>query len=146
MMLEPFFLLDRPVALALALLTVLLLHSLGKAWLHYLQHKRPFPGVPMAKGSNFLFGHFGAVTKKGSFQESSRILEVDSANEFGQTGFWVFHLPFLSVNSVIDARTVLNNEHERQPPTLFKHFSKNFLGEKNLLTINGREWKFHRGM
>ena len=136
---------DGPVVLALSVLAATTLYALAKAWHHYLETKKPFPDVPMAKGGHFLFGHISAILSGDNFQETFKRVEVDSANEYGQTGFWVMNLPFLVVNSVKDARTVLNSEHERHPPKMFKHFNRNFIGERNLLTINGREWKFHRG-
>ena len=134
-----------PMALALFVLGVTTLYLLCKAWRRHLETKKPFPNVPMAKGSHFIFGHAGDMLSADNFQEAFKRIEVESANEYGQTGFWVLGLRFLSVNSVQDARTILNSEHERHPPKLFKHFNRNFIGERNLLTINGREWKFHRG-
>ena len=134
-----------PVTLALFVLGATTLYLLGKAWRRYLETKKPFPNVPMAKGSHFILGHAGDILSTDNFQEAFKRLQVDSANEYGQTGFWMLGLPFLSVNSVQDARTILNSEHERHPPKLFQHFNRNFIGERNLLTINGREWKFHRG-
>lgn len=136
---------DGPLMIALSVLGVTTLYLVAKAWRHYLETKKPFPNVPMAKGSHFFFGHAGDMLTADNFQEAFERIEVDDANEHGQTGFWVLNLRFLSVNSVQDARTILNSEHERHPPKLFKHFNRNFIGERNLLTINGREWKFHRG-
>jgi cytochrome P450 len=109
----------------------------------YLETKKPFRDLPMAPGSHFVFGHIH-IMLGDDFKDTFQRLFIN-ANEYGQVSFWFFRYPVVGVSSVKDARTVLAAEHERHPPRLVKHFSRQFIGEKNLLFINGKEWKFHRG-
>ena len=80
---------DGPLMIAFSLLGITTLFLLGKAWRRYLEAKKPFPNVPMAKGSHFFFGHAKDMFTADNFQEAFQRINVDSANEYGQTGFWV---------------------------------------------------------
>ena len=105
-----------------------------------LEAKKPFAELPMAEGSHWLYGHI-RIMLGDDFRVAFKRLFMNSANSNGLVGFWFFGLPVLGVSTVRDARTVLAAEHERRPPALVKHFSRHFIGEKNLLMINGKEWK-----
>lgn len=70
------------VAVALTLLTSVVL--LCRRFKSYLERKKPFPELPMPPNSHILFGHMRDFKKP--FQEFLRIVSVDHANEYGQTG------------------------------------------------------------
>ncbi|CAB9512410.1 Leukotriene-B(4) omega-hydroxylase 2 [Seminavis robusta] len=132
------------ILLAVAVVAATAIYVAFKQLRRYLENKKPFAELPMAKGNHFIFGH-GSALFTGDFRKAFKTLGEDSANEYGQVGFWFVGFRFLTLSSVKDARTVLNAEHERRPPWFMKHFVRHFVGEKNLLMINGKEWKFHRG-
>jgi cytochrome P450 len=134
---------DGPTAVAVALVIVPALYVAFKVLRRYLEETKPYSELPMAEGNHFILGHARMLVSSDFVQSFKQL--VDSSNEYGQTGAWVIGLRWVSVISVSDARTVLQAEHERRPPRLLKYFNRHFIGDKNLLLINGKEWKFHRG-
>jgi len=135
---------DASAALTLFAIVVSSLYIFYRVYRRHLETKKPFQELPMAEGNNWIFGHARDLIASSNFDEAYRRVFVDSANKYGQTGYWAAYFRGVSVLSVQDARTVLNTQNERRPPLLARHFNRNFIGDKNLLIINGREWKFHR--
>lgn len=106
-----------------------------------LENKKPFEKLPTPDfPSHWFWGHAKGLMAE-DFAEAFKRLSVNNANEFGQVGFWFMRFKMLSVASLKDARTILSVEHERRPPKIAKHYVGHFIGEKNLLFLNGKEWK-----
>jgi cytochrome P450 len=106
-----------------------------------LENMKPFAALPMPGPSHWLFGHFFLL--QGDFREGQRRM-VDSANEYGQTSYWLGNTRTVAVIHWQDVRAILHAEYERSHlPLVTKHLNK-LLGAKNIGLLQGREWKVHR--
>ncbi|CAB9512407.1 11-oxo-beta-amyrin 30-oxidase [Seminavis robusta] len=112
----------------------------------HLQTKKPFSGIPMAPDSQWLFGHLHLLfAADNNFEEAMTTIHK-STNEYGVTGLWVGRHPVLSVSNVDTARMILQTSSQRHPPAVLKRFLAKFVGNCNIVTLNGAEWKFHRNI
>lgn len=94
------------IVAATAVIALTMLYLVARWTRRYLENMKPFEELPMAKNSHWIFGHAGMLmTGQKNWQETFNVLGVDSANEYGQTGFWVFNLRMVNVNNWKDART-----------------------------------------
>jgi cytochrome P450 len=132
-----------PVALALLLAA---LTGLYLAWYQLrrnLESKKPYDNLPMPSNSHFLWGH-QVFLQNREFQQNNSIMMVDHGNEYGQTGFWLWNMPAVSITDWRDARAILRHEYQRRRVFFYvKHFNM-FLGSRNIGILQGREWKLHR--
>ena len=108
-----------------------------------LEAKKPFAQLPMPSDSHWLYGHLKILYGRNFPNQIYQICS-DCANEHGQTGYWLAGKPTLSVLNVQDARTILLKESYRATIPLVYHYIARAVGEKTLIALNGREWKFHR--
>ena len=110
----------------------------------YLEAKIPVAGVPMAPRNHWLYGHTRQTHGRDSFPESFLDVFCRHADEHGRTGFWLVHHPCVSLMHIEDARHVLKVEYQRTRVPIVSHYIAKVIGPKNLLFLNGREWKQHR--
>lgn len=132
---------DAPTVLVTVVVGVQMLYTFYRALRNHLETKKPFNDIPLATGTSHWFWGNAKEFFAEDFTEGIKRLTVNSANEYGQTGFWVLFHKWISVRSVKDARTILSVEHERRPVRLARHYVGLFVGVRNLLFLNGKEWK-----
>lgn len=96
----------------------------------------------MGPNSHWLFGHAFRLLSS-DVRESMRWAK-SCTNKQGHAAFWTATRPTLYVFNWQDAKTVLNKEHSRiRPKLLTRHIAK-VNGERGLLALNGKDWRFHR--
>jgi hypothetical protein len=122
---------------------VALLYAFWSLWVRpHLENKKPFAALPMPPPSHWLVGHFPLLM--GDFREGLRRVALDSANDYGQTGYWLGSARTVAVTHWQDVRAILHAEDlRRKLPLVTKHLNK-LLGAKNIGVLQGREWKVHR--
>jgi hypothetical protein len=96
----------------------------------------------MPPGSHWFGGHIAMI--RGDFTLNLKRLMVDHANTYGQTGFWIANIPYISVTDWRDARTILRSEYQTRRMPSSEIFLNMFLGPRNIGALQGREWKLHR--
>lgn len=131
------------LATAFSAAAATLLYLMWRAFRRFQETKKPFADLPMPKDTHWLHGHALSLFQR-DFQKGLKHLTVDSANEYGQTGLWLGAQPVLSVADWRDARAILMTENSRHLGGMFNHYLKGTLGTKNVLLLNGKEWKSHR--
>jgi cytochrome P450 len=138
-----FFITDSPAAfyLAAVVVAVTIFYAIGKP---YLETRKPFPGMPMAANCHWLLGHVHISHNKKLFPESFLSVLHDDADVHGRVGFWIVNMPIISITKIEDARQVLKVEAYRKPTPIISHFISRVIGPKNLLFLNGKEWKQSR--
>ena len=130
------------VLMLVALATVLYVYACQ--WLVHLQTKQPFADLPMAANSHWFFGHVKIIYDKDNFPESLYKVVHDAADDHGRTGYWLGSKKTISVLRLEDARTVLKVESHRTSVPVVSRYVGRVIGPKNLLFLNGREWRRHR--
>jgi cytochrome P450 len=85
------------------------------------------------------------LTKVDNFQEEMNKIH-QSKDQFGVTSLWIGMHSVVSVSDVASARSVLQASSQRHPPAIMKRFLAKFVGNYNILTLNGRPWQFHRSI
>lgn len=120
-----------------------LLYLLWRKLRSYLEHKKPFGDeLPMPSGNHWFFGHLGMFGN--DFVQVHQKMCYEEADQFGVCSFWLTSYKGVSVTRWQDARAMLQASVEHSlVPILKKHLSK-FIGERNIGTLNGKEWKYHR--
>lgn len=131
-----------PILMATAAVAVSLIWPLSQWFLRYLETKKPLVGVPMAGDCHWLFGHLKKMLQP-DFRESMKWAKC-YANEHGQVAFWAVVRPNLYVFDWKDAKKILNKEHARYRPSLVNHHVAKVNGERGLLALNGKDWRYHR--
>jgi cytochrome P450 len=142
-MMDLLFITERPLAFCLAtvVVAVTVFYAVMKP---YLEAKKPYPGMPMAANCHWLLGHIHISHSKTLFPESFMAVFRDSADLNGRVGFWMVNVPTISITKIEDARQVLRIESYRSRIPIVSHFLCRVVGPKNLLLLNGREWKQSR--
>ena len=110
----------------------------------YLESKTPLEGVPTAPGCNWLLGHSIKTHRPEAFPEGYLSVYREHADVHGRTGFWLVNSRCLSLMNIQDARHVLKKESYRNQVPIISHYIGKVIGSRNLLFLNGREWKTHR--
>jgi len=64
--------------------------------------------------------------------------------ETGMGSFWFFNVPTVTVLRGKDAKKVMRSSSFRKPFTLFNNHTKKFLGNKTLLVLMKKEWRYYR--
>ena len=96
----------------------------------------------MGGDSHWLLGHLPTMLHP-DFRKTMTWAQ-SLANEHGQVAFWAVVRPNLYVFNWKDAKTILNKEHNRyRPPMINRHVAK-VNGERGLLALNGKDWRYHR--
>jgi cytochrome P450 family 4 len=131
-----------PVTLAGITIALTILYFLWYRWCQMMESRKPYKDLPMPPGSHWFGGHI-AMTG-GDFTVKMKRLMVDYANVYGQTGFWMFTTPAVSVTDWRDARTILRSEYQRKRFSSYEKHLNMFLGSRNIGVLQGREWKLHR--
>jgi len=129
------------------LLLLFLLHLVATKWIMArMQTKKPFPELPMPlKGNHWLFGHMKTLYGGDSeFPHSILRVQKQSANAYGQTGYWITNKRVVCTTDLQDARTILWKEYRRETVPILGRFVFRVLGENALILLNGRAWKLHR--
>lgn len=113
-------------------------------WRPSLETKHPLPSsdLPLPSGGHWLWGHLGQFGT--DFVPSFQRIFVDAADADGRVAYWMGNRPTVSVTHWQDARAVLSVEHHRRINAVARHHADHFVGPKNLLALQGREWKYHR--
>jgi cytochrome P450 len=96
----------------------------------------------MPPGSHWFGGHIAMI--RGDFTVILKRLMVDYANAYGQTGFWLVDMPLVSVTDWRDARNILRSEYQTRRMSSSGKYMNMFLGPRNIVVLQGREWKLHR--
>ena len=125
---------------------VVILTILYWAWRKFRRHletKKPFGSLlPMPPNSHFFFGHLGMF--RNDFRAIHQRMCYDEADEYGVCSFWLTSYKGVSITRWQDARAMLQASVEHTVVPVMKiHISK-FIGERNIGTLNGKEWKYHR--
>ena len=110
--------------------------------INYWKNKKPFADIPMAPGNHWLYGHIHLFLQSENFEEA--LTQISHASKDGLVGLWAGKRPIVSVSDVDLARTILQVSSQRHPPRLVLRFLYKFVGRYNLITLNGKEWKYHR--
>lgn len=83
------------------------------------------------------------ITK--SFVRGYERVYVDHADpETGMGSYWFFHIPCVSLLRGKDARKVMLSSSYRRSAWLVNNHTKQFLGQKALLTLMKKEWRYFR--
>ena len=132
-----------PEGIAAVVVGLTLLYLIWRKIRQKLETTKPFGDeLPMPSGCHWFFGHLSMFGN--DFTKVHQKMCYDDADEHGVCSFWLTSYRGVSVTSFQDARAVLQSTVEHTiVPIMTKHFNK-FLGERNIGTMNGKEWKYHR--
>jgi cytochrome P450 len=132
-----------PEGIAAAVVGLTILYLIWRNIRRKLETTKPFGDeLPMPTGSHWLFGHLSVFGN--DFIKVHQKIFYDEADDHGVCSFWLTGNKGVSVTSFQDARAVLQSTVEHTiVPIMTKHFN-NFLGERNIGLMNGKEWKYHR--
>ena len=126
-------------------LSIVIFSSILCIWTNWLrprlEAKKPVDGVAMLPKSHWLFGHLFWLLSKPYLKKQREL--ADNADRNGRCGCWIGRQASLSLTFCEDAQQLLRNHHTRvSAPILKRHFE--FLsGKRNLLLLNGEEWKVY---
>jgi len=106
----------------------------------------PFADIPMLPNSHPIFGHVLAETVSERVEDipsySLQLLKKHSLR--GLSSLWYGTFPILVIFDPIAAASILQATHFRAVPKIvFKHISM-LTSTKNLIILNGREWRLYR--
>jgi len=107
---------------------------------------KPFDELPTPPGAHWLKGHKSVISNGDDLGRYLRNDIKRYANEYGQVGVWTFNVPTLIVTTWQDASTVLRQEYEKLRIPIFSRHGDKFFGKSNVVTMHGREWKYHRSV
>ena len=112
-------------------------------WKPRLEAKPPVPCVPMLPNSHWLLGHLLWLLEK-EYLEKQRAL-AEFADEHGRCACWIGPTQrSLSLTSASDALVLLRNHHTRHSAPLLQHHFEMLSGKRNLLLLNGKEWRCYQ--
>ncbi|CAB9510695.1 Leukotriene-B(4) omega-hydroxylase 2 [Seminavis robusta] len=104
----------------------------------------PFPGLPTAPGAHWLLGHLPRMEQPNGFLGSKYVFQDYADKTTGLCAVWAANKRALSVLSGNDAKTILKASRTKASHSYVTlHFQK-FLGKKNMVTLQGKEWKLYR--
>lgn len=104
-----------------------------------------FPGIPYAPGANWVFGHMVMLNGASDFTQGYHKVFVEFADpESGLCSFWFLNRPTMCILLSHHVKTVLNSSSYRAPLKLIELHTNNFLGEKALTSLMGKEWRLYR--
>lgn len=137
---------DACSSLAVATLAVTAAASAAGAWWLLvakpnLEKRRPYDSLPLAKNSHWLWGHQKSFAVQPHELSEAFLSNVD---ENGRQGMWFAIMPCISVTRWQDARAILQVETHRFQVPIFQRVFRQVFGDKNILALNGKEWKYHR--
>jgi Cytochrome P450 len=102
-------------------------------------------GVPMAGGANFLLGHLTVLHGKGDFRKGyEMVYETPADPSSGLCSLWFINRPILSILLARHVKAILSGSSYREPIRLLELHNDNFLGEKALTSLNGKQWRVYR--
>lgn len=113
-----------------------------------LESKKPFDDLPSPapEHCHWLRGHPSVVTSNSVRSGFLSNVVRNSANEHGQIGLWTFTKPTLLLTSCDDANAVLRQEYQKAQVKLISKHGHMFMGKRNIILLQGREWKYHRAV
>ena len=136
-------LVDSPLAAATAVL-LFALATFFSVVVPYLESRKPYDGiVRVCPKSHWLLGHARLTHGRDSFPES-HLYVFNNTNEQGRVAFWLATKPCIGIKNIADARQILRVESGRSRIPIISHYVGKVIGTKNLLFLNGREWKQNR--
>lgn len=106
-----------------------------------LEKKKPFASIPMPSGSHWLKGHLETMGR--DFAYFNKVMTA-YADKNGRTGLWTAKDATLILTQWEDAQTVLRSESNRHKNFIARKHTAAAFGKKNILSLNGKEWKLHR--
>jgi len=122
------------------------------AWLkvrRWLQRppRKPFEELPMPPDDiHWLRGHQSLLAGGENGRDKMRDAIRSNANEHGQIGIWTFNMPTLVVTGCEDAGTILRQEYNKKRIKFLEKHTAMFMGLRNVVALQGREWKRHRAV
>jgi cytochrome P450 len=111
-------------------------------WKPRLQSKKPVQSIPMLPNSHWLFGHLFWLLRN-EYLVKQQIL-LNNADDQGRCSCWIGAQPSISLTSRDDAQKLLRNHHTRCSAPILKHHFEMLAGKRNLLLLNGKEWKYYQ--
>lgn len=112
-------------------------------WLRPLLERRtPHESIPMIPNSHWLLGHLFWFLRKGFLEKQQALL--DCADKQGRCSVWMAFIPSISLTTPSDAKQLLWNTHNRDIVPIMKYHFERLVGPKNLLMMNGKEWKYYQ--
>ena len=111
-----------------------------------LEQKKPIDSLPMPPDAHWLFGHLFWLLQT-NFPDKQQTLS-EYSNDKGRITMWLGPtIPSVCLTHWKDAQALLRNHHNREASSfIFRHHIEWFAGEKNLLLLNGKEWKHHQSV
>jgi cytochrome P450 len=133
---------DAKPFVTIAILFVLVM-GVWVLWLRpSLERRQPHPSIPMIPNSHWLLGHLFWLLRLGYLERMRSLAE--HADERGRCSIWMGILPSIALTTPADAKQLLWKTQNRQSPPIFKlHFGR-LIGPRNLLMMNGKEWKYYQ--
>jgi hypothetical protein len=133
---------DAKLAVHIATIFVLVM-GVWILWLRpLLERRQPHESIPMIPNSHWLLGHLFWLLRLGYLEKQQALL--DHADERGRCSVWMGFLPSIALTTPSDAKQLLWKTHNRQSPPILKHHFGRLIGPKNLLMMNGKEWKYYQ--
>lgn len=109
----------------------------------YLESRKPYDGIRTCPKSHWLFGHARMTHGRDSFPES-HLYVYNNTDQHGRVAYWMVHKRCIGIKNITDARHILKVESQRSRIPIISHYVGKVIGNKNLLFLNGREWKQNR--
>jgi len=107
-----------------------------------LQSTKPVNSIPMLPNSHWIFGHLFWLLGNEYLVKQQTLL--DNADDQGRCSCWIGTQPSISLTRPLDAHQLLRHHHTRfSAPILKRHFEM-LAGKRNLLLLNGKEWKYYQ--
>lgn len=126
---------------AVTVVSVTLLYIIWRRIRRHLERVVPFEGIPMPPNSHWFWGH---SLFSNDFRAVHQRMFYDYADEYGVCSFWIMGFKGMSVTQWQDAKAVLQSSFEHPTIQITRKHMDRFLGPRNMLTLTGKEWKFHR--
>ena len=111
-------------------------------WKPLLQAKKPVRSIPMLPNSHWIFGHLFWLL--GNEYLTKQQILLYNADDEGRCSCWIGTQPSISLTSGGDAQKLLRNHHTRFSAPILKHHFEMLAGKRNLLLLNGKEWKYYQ--
>ena len=96
----------------------------------------------MLPQSHWIFGHLFWLLGNDYLVKQQTLLE--HSNDEGRCSCWIGTQPSISLTSGKDAQKLLRNHHTRFSAPILKHHFEMLAGKRNLLLLNGSEWKYYQ--
>ena len=133
---------DNPIAFSTAAL-VFAVSTFRLLAIPYLESRKPFDDIHVCPKSHWLFGHAAMTNGRDSFPES-HLYVYNNTDENGRVAYWLVTKRCIGFKNIKDARHILKVESQRTRVPIIGHYIGKVIGTKNLLFLNGREWKQNR--